>query len=1062
MMRRIMSAIAACLFFMEIFPVISVEAEGETVPIRTVEDLNYLAENCVYDAYSKNKQVVLLNDIDFQGNSFKPIPVFCGTFEGNGYRIFHFKQEFTGAEQGFIVRTSEDAVLKNLNLSGEITVNSPKSKVTSAKDMAANLAKTFGLKFNDDQERIKITGGIVGSNYGVIQNCSFSGTIAGEIKTGGIAGENRESGVIDYCMNTAAVSGYETTGGIAGSNQGRIESSKNAGIVNQEADASAVDTGGIAGENLGVIRGCVNEAAVGCFNIGDNTGGIAGKQKGRISACNNLGEIKGRKNTGGITGRFEPYTDIDLSAEGVRDFVQTGVDSIEANIQDTKEHAQTYADTLVGDADKVTDQVTGVLNEVHSAAGNIADAVSGLSSGEEISQLRGDLSAMMEAITYLVDRAGGEGLDSVSGTLETFQDSVAELDRMLEGAETAAGEIGKTAEEIDNLAGSLSDAVEDGRTDAQKTIDELQSRIEDLERLETDYLKPFQEDLEKTQTELQRMLHALRISAGDISDAVTRPLERVDQAVSDLIETVEELQDKIEEIRKKTEKLIEKIQNKLPKNPPSIIGKIFNKMGMSVYAAEEKKIVTVEAPLYRSVAGEWVDMAVIDQCFNSGEIEGSSAAGGIAGNVGVESDVKEGENLNLTASNTIDLKGYVKATIRQCIAEQNVSARDGYVGAVVGNAELGWIYESIGSGDITAQDGEYAGGIVGRSEGTISRCISIADLKGKKYVGGIAGRGKNISFCYSLPRYEEGIEYNGAIAGMISGEVQTNYFIQEGLSGVDGADYENVAVAVAPWDMAGTDVLPPSYSGFSDQDWFMGSGDLYLPQIRTLAEAQNGHNSELLRGKSAEMALFHFRVVFYQDDQQLAAYTVDYGTVLSEEMIPEPEWRDGYYPRWDQDVFQPIIRNTDFHALYHDATTTIATDEDPPLMLVEGNFTEDAKLTATQIENIAHFGYRYKNIASYSFEIIPEYNGKICVHIRDESGKGNMIGIIRDGEKVLIPCERDGNYLIFELNDEREFSVLHQGHTALYWAGIFLMVVTAVVFVLLFWKRIHTLSGEHK
>lgn len=1056
--RRIAALVLAVQLAVGIVIPFPVTAEPETVSVSTAEDLKKLAENCAYDAFSKNKQVVLLNDIDCDGEEIKPIPVFCGIFEGNNHTIRNFKLEDKGSEKGFFIRVAEDGTVRNLNLSGTVSVKDTKRSAMNVKDTLANLKKSFGLKTDDDTERAKIAGGVVASNYGTIQNCSFSGSISGEVKVGGIAGENRSTGVVDYCLNTAEVSGDQTTGGIVGSNQGRIESSKNQGTVNKNADVSSVNTGGVSGENLGLIRGCSNSGEIGCLHIGNNVGGIVGRQKGRISACSNYGKVMGRKCVGGIAGRFEPYTDIDLSREGIRDLVETGAESIRAEIEDTKEKAGAYADAVVDDVDRVAGKAAGVLDDLHRATGGIADTVSGLRTGG--GELKDGLLDTVDSLNRLTDRLGGEGLDSLGDALDTFENSAENLNNMLDGLGAAAGEIGDAADGIDALADELTTAVREGRKDIRQDMEDLQSRLDDLDRLESDYLIPFQDNLEETHEELQRVLRAIRRSAGDLSDAISDPLERIDIFLEKVFDRVEDLRERIEKIRERVKKLLEEIKEHLkPKPTDSVLGKIRDRIFPVVYAEEEDKaVVTIEAPLYRDVAGERVDMAVIDQCYNGGKLEGSSAVGGIAGNVGVESSVVEGENAQVTDNALVDLKGYVKASIRSCITEQEVVAKDGYAGGIVGKAELGFICASMGTGDVTVTEGEYAGGIAGSTSGDIQRCIAIADLEGKNYLGGIAGKGRNVSYCYSLPRYEEGAEHCGAVAGTITGKAVLNYFIQEGLTGVDGADFQGAAVAVPPSEMVGTGGLPAAFSGFSEADWVMGTDDIYLPQIRELAEAENGHNSGLLRGKSGDFARFHFRVVFYQEDTALAEYTVDYGTILPPEKIPAAEPRDGFYPQWDQDVHQPIVRNTDFRALYRDATTTIATGENPPLLLVEGNFTEKTTLTAQALEWDEDFGYRCKRLAAYSFSILPEYSGKLRVHVRDESGKGNVIGIVSGGSKKLISCQRDGNYLIFELDAEQDFLVFHQGHSVWYWlglSGLGIFLILGGILVLRIWRKRH-------
>ena len=60
---------------------------GDTVFVRTAEDLVQLAENCTLDSWSQGRIVRLQADIDLSGTDFTPIPTFGGTFEGQGHTI---------------------------------------------------------------------------------------------------------------------------------------------------------------------------------------------------------------------------------------------------------------------------------------------------------------------------------------------------------------------------------------------------------------------------------------------------------------------------------------------------------------------------------------------------------------------------------------------------------------------------------------------------------------------------------------------------------------------------------------------------------------------------------------------------------------------------------------------------------------------------------------------------------------------------------------------------------------------------------------------------------------
>lgn len=65
-------------------------AAGDTISISSITDFLDFAQSCQSDAYSKGLTVELQTDLDLSGSGFTSIPVFCGTFHGNGHKITHF------------------------------------------------------------------------------------------------------------------------------------------------------------------------------------------------------------------------------------------------------------------------------------------------------------------------------------------------------------------------------------------------------------------------------------------------------------------------------------------------------------------------------------------------------------------------------------------------------------------------------------------------------------------------------------------------------------------------------------------------------------------------------------------------------------------------------------------------------------------------------------------------------------------------------------------------------------------------------------------------------------
>ena len=434
-------------------------------------------------------------------------------------------------------------------------------------------------------------------------------------------------------------------------------------------------------------------------------------------------------------------------------------------------------------------------------------------------------------------------------------------------------------------------------------------------------------------------------------------------------------------------------------------------------------------------------------CVNSGEVTGEKDLGGIGGTIGIESAVKYGNNVTLPSGKIITPTSIVKAVVNGCISEGEVFSRNGYGGGVVGDASFGIIKNSVTETNITSDEGGYVGGIAGYSKGKIYNCAAISDLKGSDHVGGIAGEGDTIATCYALPRIDGVVEKSGAITGTAGGVVQNNYFIKEGLSGIDGTDYEGKAVALDYTEMTGADNIPEKMTGFSNDTWYMGSGDIFLPQNRVLSDNSASNIGALIKSKSAEYAAFHFKVKFDIDEETVKEFTVDYNTVLNSEEIPDIEPRDGYCPQWDKDTSDPIRRNTIFKAEYLDAVKTLGTAEEPPLLLVEGNFKDGSEVHAWEADSEGEYSGDYKTVAAYEFEITPEYSGKIKVHIRDKDEDGNCIGIVINGKTKILDAERDGSYLVFETDRAGQFTVLHRRSNIWKILGILLLAFGLLILI---------------
>jgi len=203
---------------------------------------------------------------------------FNGSYDGGGFTITELNITATSSNLGLFGFIGEGGTVKNVNLTGTVTISGT------------------GL--------VGGIGGIAGANEGTIENCSFSGTVNGSTtsdQVGGIVGRN--TGTVINSRSAATISGRTSVGGIAGVNNGNIENSYNTGSVSGNQQV-----GGIVGNNVNSGNYIKN-----CYNTGDITataptnshaGGIAGTNQtsALIEHCYNTGNVTGGSTVGGIVG----------------------------------------------------------------------------------------------------------------------------------------------------------------------------------------------------------------------------------------------------------------------------------------------------------------------------------------------------------------------------------------------------------------------------------------------------------------------------------------------------------------------------------------------------------------------------------------------------------------------------------------------------------------------------------------------------------------------------------------------------------------------------------------
>lgn len=1082
---------------------IHAENNGEYMYISSADEFSDLSKHCSMDSYSKGKTVVINNDIDFTGKDFSPLAYWDGMLDGGGHTISGISMKFVDGQNGFIGIVGENGTVKNLNIKADFEEKEKTNKNNASKiinkiknDMpsaTSELAERLS-----DGSGISGIGGIAGTNKGMITGCSFEGSIDISSETGGICGVNEESGRIESCVNRASIKSDYNTGGIVGKNYGMVKWCTNDGEINTEPNDISQNTGGICGRSYGAVEQCTNNGKVGYKSTGYNTGGITGCQNGYISECINNGFIQGRKDIGGITGQFEPYTNINFQEDELQNKVKENLNVLKDDLNDIADDISKRNESLQSRYKNFLKNI-GLLpseNGIDSALDNIGS----------ITDSAGNLS---ESVSNALSRMGNQGdevVDIISEAKNAADDISYNASKLTDSVTESNNQINKL---IDNTIESMNS----GSEDTSKLIDQLVSSLEemenndDTERLINQMIDTF-ESLEE-----EGLNPSINLNAYGSSSALNRAINDLSDDVSDLLspflEMSDDLSDAVESARERREKIKETIQNikdlinslpdanpsntanpqttKLPvetkqpeqtntsdqtstQQPQKLKVKIGSALMTTAYAEDDDNKSTLEKlldldirdmdiPIRRNVAGEIKDAAVIKYSINSGKVEGLNDTGGIAGCVGFDSLSKPEENINLSGEYSLNPSTAIKAVIGTCINNGEITAKNMYAGGITGYSDLGAVKESISNGKITVTEGDFAGGISGIHYNNITHCISTSDIEAKSNAGGIAGKGRDIDTCYALARIKSDGEKIGAIAGSVSGNAKYNYFLKEELEGIDGIDYNEKAQPVEKEVLASnTGKLNEKMTGFWNNDWICATGDLYMPQLRAFTENSAEGIGDILRAESADTALFRFKVKFIVDGETVKESRVDYGYVLTKDDIPELEKGDNTYGDWDKNTSEPIIRNTTFTAQYNQSTSTLSYGGEPPRLLVEGNFRPDTTLEVTQTPGDSVVEDEdFDAIEAYDFKIVEnsgEYDGEVTVRVRCKGADSRIrVGCIDSGAVILTDYETDGSYLKFKIDKPGGFVILKKKQPIVLYFVIGAAVIAAAVCAVAFIRK---------
>ena len=731
--HRFCALALSCLLLVSLFPVMQAFADGDgAIHIKSAEDLQELARSCTLDSWSRGKTVVLDNDIVLESDDALPIPTFGGTFRGNGYTISGLSITQSVSPAGLFGVLQKDAVITELNVEGTVSPSG-------------------------DSESV---GGIVGENYGAIEQSTFNGSVSGKRSVGGVVGRNRSSGVVRACEASGAIFGQNMTGGVVGENLGSIVSCRGRAYVNIEstdpsidlsnlnlefsldlaklsrADTlnTATDTGGIAGYSSGAIASSTNYAAVGYQHIGYNIGGVVGRSSGQVLACSNEGAVCGRKDVGGIAGQMEPYIRMEVS-DGLLQQLKTQLNELSGLVNTAANHAEGGSNEIASRLNSMSGYVDNAANELNNVRLNASiDSV-----------ITGDGSHSSDTLI-----GGGKG---AAGGIDHEHSDSGHSTTIWGGSAAGAG-----ASHEGNASGTVTGSTQ---IVAAPDLGGLTSSINGL----SSQVTMLNNAASGTVGTLANDIRSINNKFNELTGTLFSAISSLNGGSGDIIVDASDV-----DIDSVTFGKVSSCRNSGAVYGDVNTGGITGSMTIEYTLDPEDDVTGHLSGFYRK---QYEYRAILQSCVNTGDVTGKrSYVGGIVGRM--------------------DL-GYLTAC-------------------------------ETASCTVASENGSYTGGIAGLTGATVHGSFAKCTLSGKKYVGGIVGSGvqenidgsgSSVRWNYSLVDITDCQQYRGAISGSDTGTFEYNYYVSDDLPGINRQSYAGRAEPTSYEELLTLPELPESMKSFS-------------------------------------------------------------------------------------------------------------------------------------------------------------------------------------------------------------------------------------------------------
>ena len=783
------------------------------------------------------------------------------------------------------------------------------------------------------------TGGVVGYSNGILQSCTNTGAVGYPhvgYNIGGIAG--RQNGYIASCINRGAVQGRKDVGGIVG----------------QMAPDITLQ---FSSDGLEELRSELN----GLHNIIDRTLNDAqfasDTVSGRVSRISGYAD-SARDSAGSMVGQLGDFVDSNVDTVNNIMLLVERYLAKAAPIMEDLAAASDSTTQAIAALRQLLDMLSGmeayndqVLSQLQSTCIELAEACDDLESGlnalenafalmeggvakPDTQPVRDDIAALRKAVSTLsvtVDQALEEWNDSGTVTPETKAHLMADLKTVLDCCGTTVRDL------VDMITGTNFSALrEQNEETLRQIVGYLRSAMGSFANAAGHFssamthlanalgtLREINAQMDSVFTQLDQVLANLEQASASLTNAFTKAAQWAKDLSSENPGSFTGLGSEFGDSSDALNTALGGISNELTalnsemSNSTSVLladvrainNQFMKVMNLFLNVLNDTRNVDY-TDVYEDVSEESLQSATrgkVLECTNYGSVDADRNVGGVAGAMAIEYDLDPEDDLLSSDNRSIRFTYQTRAILLDCDNHGTVQAKKSCAGGVVGRMDLGTVSGCGGYGGVSAESGDYVGGVCGLSLSSIRSSYAKCTLAGRKYVGGIVGSGSRVSNCISMVEISDFTQLAGAVAGEITSDYSGNCFVSDTLAGVDRV----------------------SYAG----------------------KAENISYDTLLEKENVPDEFRSMTLRFTLDNRTLKAESFPYGSSFDSDIYPTLQEKEGSYVHWDKSDLSDLRFDTEVTAVYEPYVTTLSSTqqrEGHPILLVQGKFREGDALQVSE------------------------------------------------------------------------------------------------------------------